>query len=38
MHTLRIGVRMVGDDVSNIPPAPALSRRGIIDNVTGYMV
>ncbi len=35
---LRIGVQMVGDDFSNTPPAHALTRRGLIDNVRGYMI
>lgn len=34
----RIGVHLVGDDGSNTPPAHALARRGVIDNVRGYMV
>jgi mxaJ protein len=38
LHELRIGVQMIGDDFSNTPPAHALSKRGIIDNVRGYMV
>jgi len=38
LKKLRIGVQMVGDDFSNAPPAHALSRRGIVDNVRGYMV
>jgi len=38
LRTLRIGVQMIGDDFSNTPPAHALSRRGIVGNVRGYMV
>jgi len=38
LRTLRIGVQMIGDDFSNTPPAHALSRRGMIANVSGYMV
>jgi mxaJ protein len=38
LRTLRVGVQMIGDDGSNSPPAHALTRRGIIDNVRGYMV
>jgi mxaJ protein len=38
LRTLRIGVQLVGDDGSNTPPADALSRRGIVDNVRGYMI
>ena len=35
---LRIGVQMIGDDFSNTPPAHALTRRGIVENVRGYMI
>jgi quinoprotein dehydrogenase-associated probable ABC transporter substrate-binding protein len=38
LRHLRIGVQMIGDDFANTPPAHALSRRGIIDNVRGYTV
>lgn len=38
LHALRIGVQMIGDDFSNTPPAHALTRRGIVDNVRGYMI
>lgn len=38
LRSLRIGVQMIGDDFSNTPPADALSHRGIVDNVRGYMV
>ncbi len=38
LRTLTIGVQMVGDDFSNTPPAHALARRGVVDNVRGYMV
>jgi mxaJ protein len=38
MRALRIGVQMIGDDFANTPPAQALSRRGIVDNVVGYLV
>ena len=31
-----IGVQLIGDDGSNTPPAHALARRGIVDNVRGY--
>jgi mxaJ protein len=34
----KIGVSLVGDDGANSPPAHALARRGIIDNVVGYSV
>jgi mxaJ protein len=38
LETLRIGVSMIGDDFNNTPPAHALAKRGIVDNVRGYMV
>jgi mxaJ protein len=38
LRKLRIGVQLVGDDGANSPPAHALSRRGIIENVVGYSV
>jgi mxaJ protein len=38
LRSLRIGVQMIGDDFSNTPPAHALARRGVVDNVRGYMV
>ena len=36
LKKLRIGVQIIGDDQSNAPPAHALSRRNIIDNVKGF--
>ena len=38
LRRLHIGVQMIGDDFANTPPAHALSRRGLIANVTGYSV
>jgi mxaJ protein len=38
LRTLRIGLHVVGDDAAAVPPAHALSRRGIVDNVRGYSV
>jgi mxaJ protein len=38
LRELRIGVQMIGDDFANTPPAHALSKRGIVDNVRGYPV
>jgi mxaJ protein len=38
LRTLRIGVQLIGSDGVNTPPAHALSRRGIVDNVVGYPV
>jgi mxaJ protein len=36
LKKLRIGVQIIGDDQSNAPPAHALTRRNIVDNVKGY--
>jgi quinoprotein dehydrogenase-associated probable ABC transporter substrate-binding protein len=38
LKKLKIGVQMIGNDHVNSPPAHALAKRGIIDNVTGYTV
>lgn len=38
LRSLKIGVQMVGNDAMNTPPAHALARRGIIDNIRGYML
>ena len=38
LRSLRIGVQIIGDDGSNAPPAHALTRRGIVENVRGYTV
>jgi mxaJ protein len=38
LKTLTVGIQMVGDDGSNTPPAHALARRGVTDNVRGYML
>jgi mxaJ protein len=38
LRTARIGVQMIGDDFANTPPAHALSKRGIVDNIVGYTV
>lgn len=38
LRTLTVGVQMVGDDGANTPPAQALARRGITENVRGYMI
>jgi mxaJ protein len=38
LRSLSIGVQMVGNDAMNTPPAHALARRGLIDNVRGYML
>ncbi|MBV9636864.1 MAG: substrate-binding domain-containing protein [Methylobacteriaceae bacterium] len=38
LKELRIGLQMIGNDAMNTPPAHALARRGITQNVRGYMV
>lgn len=38
LHELKVAVQLVGDDGSNPPPAHALARRNIIQNVRGYTV
>src|SRR5690242_7829454 len=38
LRTLRIGVHAIGDDYANVPPAIALARRGVIDNIRGYSI
>ncbi len=38
LRKLTVGVQLVGDDGGNTPPAHALARRGIIDNVRGFML
>jgi mxaJ protein len=36
LRQLTIGVQIVGDDGFNAPPAHALTRRGLIENIRGY--
>lgn len=38
LRRLTVGVQLVGDDGANPPPAHALARRGIVENVRGYNV
>lgn len=38
LRTAAIGVQLVGDDGANTPPSHALTRRGIIENVRGYLL
>jgi len=38
LKQVRVGVQIIGDDGTNTPPAQALSRRRIIDNVKGFTV
>jgi len=37
LKTLKIGVQLVGDDGANTPPMDALAKRGIVDNIRGFM-
>jgi len=38
LHRLRIGVHVVSDDVSNLPPAQALANRGMFRNMVSYSI
>jgi mxaJ protein len=38
LASLRLGVQLIGDDGANSPPAHSLTRRGMIDNVRGYLI
>jgi mxaJ protein len=38
LRSLKIGVQMIGNDAMNTPPAHSLARRGIVNNVHGYML
>jgi mxaJ protein len=38
LKTLKIGVQLIGNDATNTPPVHALARRGIVENVRGFMV
>jgi mxaJ protein len=38
LKNLRIGVHLIGDDFANVPPASALTARGMIRNVVGYPI
>lgn len=38
LRTLTIGVHVIGDDYANVPPAHALSNRGMVNNVVGYSI
>ena len=38
LRTAKVGVHIIGDDMSNSPPAHAMSNRGLIENVRGYSV
>lgn len=38
LKSVSVGVQMIGNDATNTPPAHALARRGVIQNVRGYSV
>lgn len=38
LKRVRVGVQLIGDDGMNSPPAHALAKRGVIDNVRGFPV
>ncbi|MCQ0986072.1 substrate-binding domain-containing protein [Jiella marina] len=38
LEDLTIGVSLIGDDGTNTPPAHALGRRGLTENVVGYPI
>jgi len=38
LRKLRVGVQLIGDDATNTPPAHALAKRNIINNVRGYSI
>lgn len=38
LRSRTIGVQLIGDDGTNTPPAHALGRRQIVDNVIGFLV
>jgi mxaJ protein len=38
LRTALIGVQMIGNDAMNTPPAHALARRGVVQNIRGFTV
>ena len=38
LRSLRIGVHVIGEDYADVPPARALARRGMIENMVGYSI
>jgi mxaJ protein len=38
LRNVKIGVQLIGDDGANAPPAHALQRRNLIDNLVGFPV
>jgi quinoprotein dehydrogenase-associated probable ABC transporter substrate-binding protein len=38
LRTLKIGIQLAGDESSGPPPAFALAKRGLVDNLVGYSI
>jgi mxaJ protein len=38
LRRVRVGVHLIGDDYANTPPAEALARRGIVENLVGFPI
>lgn len=38
LRQVKIGLPLVGEDGSSTPPGHALAKRGIVDNIRGYMI
>ena len=38
LHSIRVGIHVIGADYNGLPPAVALQHRGIIRNVIGYSI
>ena len=38
LHTLRVGVHLIGDDYQNTTPPLGLARRHVVGNVVGFMI
>lgn len=38
LRQVKIGLALVGEDGSSTPPGHALAKRGIVDNIRGYMI
>jgi mxaJ protein len=38
LRQVKVGIQLIGDDGWNTPPAHAIARRGIVENVRGFMI
>jgi mxaJ protein len=38
LREVKVGIQLIGDDGWNTPPAHAIARRGIVENVRGFMI